>query len=239
MEKSDLKLLKNEIIVLNKTIAATSSPSSIYDVSEVSVKTKDKTTELLSLQTKPTRGGNSIYVEAFQVIRTYPTRAKFNCFDAIENQLIKPAVMLKAHLVCMKEINNLPREISRKDKKIKFDKKYGSLFKKDKNYEKVFQYNLFIEENFSKDSPKKKLKKGEEKLFKKYGENSKKYLRENLFENPCIIKSEKCQYLDTDDFVTIYYDEFTDLFVIVDLKKKLFVGFWYRNRSEIRGDLCI
>ena len=88
-----------------------------------------------------------------------------------------------------------------------------------------------MEENLGKDSSKNKIKQGEQKLFKKYRETSKKYLRKNLFENPCIIKSEKCTYLDTDDLVTIYYDEFTDLFSIVDLKGKLFVRFWYCDRS--------
>jgi hypothetical protein len=40
-------------------------------------------------------------------------------------------------------------------------------------------------------------------LFKKYGEESKQYLRTHLFQNPCIIKSEECKYLYTSDFVTI------------------------------------
>jgi hypothetical protein len=31
--------------------------------------------------------------------------------------------------------------------------------------------------------------------------------------------------LDTDNFVTIYYDEFTDLFAIVDLKKNCLLDF--------------
>jgi len=82
-----------------------------------------------------------------------------------------------------------------------------------------------LEENLSKDSSKNKIKQGEHKLFKKYGETSKKHLRENLFQNPCIIKSEKCKYLDTDDLVTIYYDEFTDLFAIVDLKENCLLDF--------------
>jgi len=134
-------------------------------------------------------------------------------------------VILKAHLTCIKQINNLPREINKKDKKVEFDKKYSGLFKKNKNYEKVFAYNLYLEENLGKDSSKNKIKQGEQKLFKKYGETSKNYLRENLFQNPCIIKSEKCKYLDTENLVTIYYDELTDLFEIVDLKKNCLLDF--------------
>lgn len=82
-----------------------------------------------------------------------------------------------------------------------------------------------MEENLDKASSKNKIKQGESKLFKKYGETSKNYLRENLFQNPCIIKSEKCKYLDTENLVTIYYDEFTDLFAIVDLKKNCLLDF--------------
>jgi hypothetical protein len=82
-----------------------------------------------------------------------------------------------------------------------------------------------LEENLSKDSSKNKIKQGKQKLFKKYGKESKQYLRNNLFENPWIIKSEKCKYLDTDNFVTIYYDEFTDLFAIVDSNENCLLDF--------------
>ena len=133
--------------------------------------------------------------------------------------------MLQAHLTCAKQINNLPRQIDKKDKTVKFDKKYSGLFRKNKNYEKVFAYNLYLEENLDKDSSNNKIKQGESKLFKKYEETSKNYLRENLFQNPCIIKSEKCKYLDTENLVTIYYDQFTDLFAIVDLKKNCLLDF--------------
>ena len=53
--------------------------------------------------------------------------------------------MLRAHLTCVKQINNLPRQIEKKDKTVKFDKKYSGLFRKNKNYGKVFAYNLYLE----------------------------------------------------------------------------------------------
>jgi len=229
MEKFDLRLLKNEIAVLNlsanKNIFANTYESSIYDMAEVSVKKENSITIPLDIKTKSKKGGNSIFVEAFQAIRTFPTRPNFNYYDPVENQFVKQSVMLQAHLTCIKQVQNLPREITKKDRNVKFDKKFRGLFKKDENYEKVFGYNLYLEENLGKNSSKNKIKQGEQKLFKKYGETSNKYLRENLFENPCIIKSEKCRYLDTDDLVTIYYDEFTDLFAIVDLKKNCLLDF--------------
>jgi len=40
-----------------------------------------------------------------------------------------------------------------------------------------------------------------------------------------VIKSEKCKYLDTDNFVTIYYDELTDLFAILDSNKNTVLDF--------------
>ena len=230
MEKIDLRLLKNEIVVLNlsanKNIFANTYQSSIYDVAEVAVKKENSISIPLDIQTKKrVGGGNSIFVEAFQAIRAFPSRPNFNYYDSVENQLVKKSVMLQAHLTCAKQINNLPRQIDKKDKTIKFDKKYSGLFRKNKNYEKVFAYNLYLEENLGKDSSKNKIKQGESKLFKRYGETSKKYLRENLFQNPCIIKSEKCKDLDTENLVTIYYDEFTDLFAIVDLKKNCLLDF--------------
>lgn len=230
IEKIDLTLLKNEIVVLNlsasKNIFANTYQSSIYDVAEVRVKKENSISIPIYIKTKkPVDGGNSIFVEAFQAIRTFPTRPKLNYYDPVENQFVKESVMLQAHLTCMKQVNNLPRQIDKKDKRVKFDKKYSGLFKKNENYEKVFGYNIYLENNLGKDSSKNKRKQGEQKLFKKYGETSKKYLRENLFQNPCIIKSEKCKHLDTDDLVTIYYDEFTDLFAIVDLKKNCLLDF--------------
>lgn len=107
--------------------------------------------------------------------------------------------MLQAYLTCVKQIN-------KKDKMVKFDKKYSDLFKKNKNQEKVFSYNLYLEKNLDKVS-------------------SKSYLRENLFQNPCIIKVKKFKYLETESLVTIYYDKFTDLFAILDLKKNCLFNF--------------
>ena len=229
VEKFDLRLLKNEIVALNlsanKNIFANTYESSIYDVAEVAVKKEKSIPISIDIKTKTKQGKNSIFVEAFQVIRTFPTRPNLNYYDPVENQFVKQSVMLKAHLTCIKQVQNLPREIDKKDKKVKFDKKYSGLFKKNQNYEKVFGYNLYLEENLGKDSSKNKIKQGEQKLFKEYEETSKKYLRENLFENPCVIKSEKCTYLDTDNLVTIYYDEFTDLFAIVDLKENCLLDF--------------
>ena len=51
---------------------------------------------------------------------------------------------------------------------IKFDKKYSGLFKKNQNSEKVFGYNLYLEENLNKDSSKNKIKQIKQTLFKKY-----------------------------------------------------------------------
>jgi len=233
MEKPDLRLLKNEIVALKlspeRNIFATtfdnpinSFESSIHDIEEVSYKEETYTLVPIDIKTKTREGKNSIFVEGFQAIRTFPARPKLNYYDKVENRMVKSSVMLQAHLTCMKQIVKLPRDILKIDRKVKFDKNYSGLFKK--NYE-VFGYNLYLEENLSKDSSKNKIKQGKQKLFKKYGETSKQYLRKNLFENPCVIKSEKCKYLDTDNFVTIYYDELTDLFAILDSNKNTVLDF--------------
>ena len=214
----ELKLLeKSDEIILPRII--NSSIKSIEEVQFVSSKEDDN----LGVKTKTRLGKNSIFVEGFQAIRTFPARPDLNYYDPVEKRILKPSVILQAHLRCMKQVGNLPRQIIKKDKSIKFDKNYNGLFKK--NYEDVFGYNLYLEENISKDSSKNKIKQGKQKLFKKYGKTSKEYLRKNLFENPCIIKSEKCKYLDTDNFVTIYYDQFIDLFAIVDSKENCLLDF--------------
>ena len=149
MEKIDLRLLKNETIILNlsasKNIFANTYQSSIYDVAEVTVKKENSISIPIDIKTKKSvDGGNSIYVEAFQAIRTFPTRPKINYYDPVENQFVKELVMLHAHLRCMKQVDNLPRQIDKKDKTVKFDEKYSGPFKKNENYEKVFGYNIYI-----------------------------------------------------------------------------------------------
>ena len=72
----------------------------------------------------------------------FPSRPNFNYYDPVENQFVKKSVMLQAHLTYVKQINNLPRQIEKKDKTIKFDKKYIDFFRKNKNYERGFAYNL-------------------------------------------------------------------------------------------------
>jgi hypothetical protein len=79
--------------------------------------------------------------------------------------------MLRAHLTCIKQVENLPRQITKKDKSVPFDKNYSGLFKK--SYETVFGYNLCLEENLSKDSLINKIKQEKQKLFKKYEKKSK------------------------------------------------------------------
>jgi len=82
MEKFDLRLLKNEIAVLNlsanKNIFANTYEFSIYDMAEVSVKKENSITIPIDIKTKIKKGGNSIFVEAFQAIRTFPTRPNLN-----------------------------------------------------------------------------------------------------------------------------------------------------------------
>jgi len=144
MEKPDLRLLKDQIVSLNlsdeKNIFANTSEPSILDVEEISYK-KDNLNPI-SIKTKTREGKSSIFVESFQAIRSFPARPKLNYYDQVENRMVKPSVMVKAHLTCMKQVAKLPREIIKKDKTVKFDKRYSGLFKE--NYE-VFNYNLYLE----------------------------------------------------------------------------------------------
>lgn len=168
MAKPDFRLLKNEIVVLNlsatNNIFTNTYESSIYDVREVASKKENSTPISINIKTKPREGKSSIVVESFQAIRTFLARPNLNYYDPVEKLIIKPSVMLQAHLTCIKQIENLPRQILKKDKSVKFDKNYSGPFKK--NYEDVFGYNLYLEENLSKYSSKNKIKQGKQKLFK-------------------------------------------------------------------------
>ena len=158
----ELELLeKSDQIILPRII--TSSIDSIEEVKVISYKKDDNT----YVKTKTRLGTNSIFVEGFKAIRTSPARPNFNYYDQVEKRIIKPSLMLQAHLTCIKEVEKLPRQIIKKDKTVKFDKNYSGLFKK--NYE-VFGYNLYLEENLSKTASNNKIKQGKQKLFKKYGQ---------------------------------------------------------------------
>lgn len=97
MEQFDLRSLKNEIVVLNlsvnNNIFANTYQSSIYDVAKVAVKQENSISIDIKIK-KTVVGENSIFVEAFQEIRRFPTRLNFNCFDPVENQFVKQSVML-------------------------------------------------------------------------------------------------------------------------------------------------
>ena len=72
-----------KIVVLNlsanKNIFANTYQSSIYDVAEFSIKKENSISIPIDIKTKkPVGGGNSIFVEAFQEIRAFPTRPNFN-----------------------------------------------------------------------------------------------------------------------------------------------------------------
>ena len=120
IEKNDLKLVKNEIAVLNlstnKNSFASTYKFSINEIVEVATKQKNSDSIPLDIKTKKLSGGNSIFVEAFQTMRAFPTRQNVNCYDSCENQFVKRLVMLKAHLICIKQID-------KRDKTVKFDKK--------------------------------------------------------------------------------------------------------------------
>ena len=84
------------------------SKESIEEVKLVLSKKDDD----LDMKIKPRSGKNSIFVESFLAIRTFP--ARLNYYDPVEKRMIQPSVMLKAHLTCSKQVDNLPRKIVQK-----------------------------------------------------------------------------------------------------------------------------
>jgi len=219
----ELELLeKSNEIILPKIINA--DIKAIEEVKEIS-SNKDENFELkkkAKTNIKTRLGTDSIFVEGWSQIRTFPARPRLNYYDSVEQRIVRPRLLFQAHLTCNSEQNKLPRKITKQDKTVKFKKNFRKIF--NENYE-VFGYNLYLEEDLSKNASKKEVIKAKDNLWKKYKSASQEYLRENLFRNPCIIKSEKCKYLDTSDYVTIYYNQLTDLFAIVNQKSNCLLDF--------------
>ena len=126
----------------------------ITKIKEVSIKLKNNETDLDSaieeLKIKPDGDRNSIFVEALQSIaysRQTKSSIKLNN-KVFDGSLIRPSTMLEAHIACGDEISNLPRIILNDDKKIKIGSDFFNMFRA--QYEKVFHYNLLIEENVPK-----------------------------------------------------------------------------------------
>jgi len=88
VEKINLRFVKNEIAALNLSsntnIFANIYQSSIYDVTEI--KKENSISIPIHIKTKKLVGGrNSVFIQAFQEIRSFPTRSNFNYYDSVEN----------------------------------------------------------------------------------------------------------------------------------------------------------
>ena len=214
------KYLINELVDINK-------------IAEVSMKFKNEEEDSeiggFKTKTKTASGKNSIYVEALQSISNSRKSNSFQGFsflnlkDPLTGNLIRPTTMLEAHITCGNEISKLPRVIEKQDKKINFGSDFFDLFSK--QYEKVFGYNLIIQENIPKDANRNRVKRAEKRLFKTYGFKAQSDLRYRLFENPCVIKASECRYRNKSGNVIIYYDVLTDLFAVVDSKSNKLLEF--------------
>ena len=189
------------------------------------------TTQVTEIQTKKASGEYSIFVKAFQSLVNHPDRLKsIKVYDFKERVGIRSSVILEAYCKCGEENSKLPRQINSDDKGVKFNnkkRKYKDLFKK--NYEVFdFDVNLYLDNNLPKSASAEAIDKAKDKLFKEYGEKSKEFLRVKLFRNPCIIKLLDCKFGTGEGSepipVTIYFDQLTDLFAIVD-KKNVLVDF--------------
>jgi hypothetical protein len=214
------KYLTNELADINK----------IEEVSlEFKNKEQDSEIQEFKIKTKNPSGKNSIYVEALQSISnsrkiyTPSIVFTFNLKDPVTGNLIRPSTILEAHITCGNEISKLPRVTEEQDKRIKFDSVFFEMFRK--QYEKVFGYNLVIEENVPKDANRNRIKRAEKRLFKTYGSKAESDLRVRLFENLCVIKVIGCRYRDRSGYVIIYYDVLSDLFAVVDSQSNKLLEF--------------
>ena len=226
-------ILEKSLNLKNKQYLIDES-SDLNKIKQVSnkIKKKEQNSEIeeldTSTKTKTLSGKSSIYVQAFQSILGSNIRSPyqswpFNLKDSRTGNFIRPTSMLEAHITCNSEVLKLPRIIERQDRKIKFGSDFFDMFVK--QYEKVFGYNLILEENVSKEANRKRVKRAEKRLFKTYGSKSEAYLRGRLFENPTVIKALGCRYREKSGFVIIYYDFLSDLFAIVDSQSNKLLEF--------------
>jgi hypothetical protein len=205
----------------------------IKKIEEVSLKliTKTEDPEEFKIITRTPSGQYSIYVQALQsfsiasrrkISTSYPGFI-FNIQDRVTGNLIRPSTILEAHVACGNAVSKLPRVIEKQDKKIKFGPDFFDMFCS--QYEKIFGYNLIIEENVSKDDNRNRVKRAKKRLFKTYGDTSESFLRVTIFENPCVIKASGCRYRDRSEYVTIYYDALSDIFAIVNSQSNKLLEF--------------
>ena len=224
----------NKIVLLEKSLNPDNKKylinelNDINKIAEVSIKLENEEPDFVieGLKIKQKSGKNSIFVEALQSIANSRKRnsfVSFNIKDPLTGNLIRPTTVLEAHIACGNEISKLPRAIEKQDKKITFDSNFFDMFRK--QYDKVFGYNLLIEENIPKDANQNRIKRAEKRLFKTYGSKAQSDLRVRLFENPCVIKASKCRYRDRSGDVIIYYDVLTDIFAVVDSKSNKLLEF--------------
>jgi hypothetical protein len=172
----------NNTVLLRKSLSLNNKKylidelSDINKIEEVSMKfkneKKDSEIQEFKIKTKTPSGKYSIYVQALQSIsnsrKINSSRGfSFNLKDPISGNLIFLSTMLEAHLTCKNEISKLLRVIEKQDKKIKFGSDFFDMFRK--QYEKVFSYNLVIEQNVPKDANRNRIKRAEKRLFKTYG----------------------------------------------------------------------
>lgn len=127
LEKMDTILLKDQISLLNLY----SNDSSFNEMHnylngiEVSNIKRDFKSFDPRIKKKNEDGSwrNSIFVYGLSTVQMFPNRRELNCYDSSKNRFIKESIMLNAHLECRREfMSNLPREITKSDKKVKFKK---------------------------------------------------------------------------------------------------------------------
>ena len=128
--------------------------------------------------------------------------------------LLRPSTILEAHIVCIDDISKLPRATEGQDREVIFDSDFYYML--NKQYQKVFGYDITVEENIPKTANKNRIKCAIRQLYNKYDTTSQSNLRTWLFENPSTIKARNCRYREKLGFVTIYYNCLSDTFAFVD-----------------------
>lgn len=171
IQRNDLLYIQNNNRIFNLSLSSLANEiykSSISNVKLISSsKIENSRIAPFEIKTKTREGTYSIFTDALLTVQNYRGRhPQFNYYDASKNQYVRQSIMLGAHLKCMRNVEKLPRQIQKKDKEVKFGKRYSAIFKHNQTYDKVFGYNLFLDMNISKNAPKKQVKIAEKNYLK-------------------------------------------------------------------------
>lgn len=147
----------------------------------------------------------------------------FNNYDRHRNIFIPQQLVTNGHIAISRKFSQLPREITQKDEKIKFN--YRTVEPMFTRYATSYFDFKLIGKDF-KNQPTKKIIRYIKTTWRKEKKVQTKaydYLKRDLFLNKSALKITNCRYSFLPGSVTIYFDLNSNLFAIVNQESNEFI----------------